>query len=161
MGDDWAKPPPWALSARHRGLVEPPAHLSTRLQAGGDAGAPEVTSQAWRAHGGLDLLRTSVLKEINPEYSLEGLMLKLQYFGHLMRRTDSFEKTLTLGKIEDRRRRGHTRPRAPSWCGLPPSGSEAYLLCPAFIRSLILVVNPAEVGNNHRDRQGNDEDTAQ
>ena len=50
----------------------------------------------------------SVLKEINPEYSLEGLMLKLtlQYFGHLMRRTDSLEKTLMLGKIEGRRRRG-------------------------------------------------------
>ena len=48
----------------------------------------------------------SILKEISPEYSLEGLMLKLklQYFGHLMRRTDSFEKTLMLGKIEDRRR---------------------------------------------------------
>ena len=50
----------------------------------------------------------SILKEINPEYSLEGLMLKLkfQYFGHLMLRTDSLEKTLMLGKIEDRRRRG-------------------------------------------------------
>ena len=50
----------------------------------------------------------SVLKEISPEYSLEGLMLKLklQYFGHLMRRTDSFEETLMLGKIEGRRRRG-------------------------------------------------------
>ena len=50
----------------------------------------------------------SILKEINPEYSLEGLMLKLklQYFGHLMRRTDSLEKTLMVGKIEDRRRRG-------------------------------------------------------
>ena len=50
----------------------------------------------------------SILKEIRPEYSLEGLMLKLkpQYFGHLMRRTDSFEKTLMLGKIEGRRRRG-------------------------------------------------------
>ena len=50
----------------------------------------------------------SVLKEINPEYSLEGLMLKLklQHFGHLMWRTDSLEKTLTLGKIEGRRRRG-------------------------------------------------------
>ena len=50
----------------------------------------------------------SILKEINPEYSLEGLMpkLKLQYFGHLRRRTDSFEKTLMLGKIEGRRRRG-------------------------------------------------------
>ena len=50
----------------------------------------------------------SILKEISPEYSLEGLMLKLklQYFGHLMRRTDSFEKTLMLGKIEGGRRRG-------------------------------------------------------
>ena len=50
----------------------------------------------------------SILKEISPEYALEGLMLKLklQYFGHRMRRTDSFEKTLMLGKIEGRRRRG-------------------------------------------------------
>ena len=50
----------------------------------------------------------SILKEISPEYSLEGLILKLklQYFGHLMGRTDSFEKTLMLGKIEDGRRRG-------------------------------------------------------
>ena len=48
----------------------------------------------------------SILKEISPEYSLEILMLKLQYFGHLMRRTDSFEKTLMLAKIEGRRRRG-------------------------------------------------------
>ena len=48
----------------------------------------------------------SILKEISPEYSLEGLMLKLklQYFGHLMRRTDSFEKTLMLGEIEDKRK---------------------------------------------------------
>ena len=46
----------------------------------------------------------SILKEINPEYSLEGLMLKLQYFGHLMGRADSLEKTLMLGKIEGRRR---------------------------------------------------------
>ena len=55
----------------------------------------------------------SILKEISPEYSLEGLMLKLklQYFGHLMRRTDSFEKTLMLGKIEGRRRRGWQRMR--------------------------------------------------
>ena len=55
----------------------------------------------------------SILKEINPEYSLEGLMLKLklQYFGHLMGRTDSLEKTLMLGKIEDRRRRGWYRMR--------------------------------------------------
>ena len=50
----------------------------------------------------------SILKDISPEYSLEGLMLKLklQYFGHLMRKTDSFEKTLMLGRIEDRRRSG-------------------------------------------------------
>ena len=47
----------------------------------------------------------SVLKEINPEYSLQGLMLKLQYFGHLMQKADSLEKTLMLGKIEGRRRR--------------------------------------------------------
>ena len=55
----------------------------------------------------------SILKEISPEYSLEGLMLKLklQYFGHLMRRGDSFEKTLMLGKIEGRRRRGRQRMR--------------------------------------------------
>ena len=68
----------------------------------------------------LDILRVpwtarrsnkSILKEISPEYSLEGLMLKLklQYFGHLMRRTDSLEKTMMLGKIEGRRRRGQQR----------------------------------------------------
>ena len=55
----------------------------------------------------------SILKEISPEYSLEGLMLKLklQYFGYLMQRTDSFEKTLMLGKTEGRRRRGQQRMR--------------------------------------------------
>ena len=53
----------------------------------------------------------SILKEISPEYSLEGLMLKLQYFGHLMQRSDSFEKTLMLGKIGGRRRRGGQRMR--------------------------------------------------
>ena len=53
----------------------------------------------------------SILKEINSEYSLEGLMLKLQYFSHLMRRADSLEKTLMLGKIEGRRRRGQQRMR--------------------------------------------------
>ena len=58
----------------------------------------------------------SILKEISPEYSLEGLMLKLklQYFGHLMQGTDSLEKTLMLGKIEGRRRRGRQRMR---WLG--------------------------------------------
>ena len=55
----------------------------------------------------------SILKEISPEYSLEGLMLKLklQYFGHLMRRADSFEKTLMLGKIGGRRKKGRQRMR--------------------------------------------------
>ena len=57
--------------------------------------------------------KQSILKEISPEYSLEGLMLKLklQYFGHLMQRTDSLEKTLMLGKIEGGRRRGQQRMR--------------------------------------------------
>ena len=56
----------------------------------------------------------SILKEINSEYSLEGLMLKLQYFDHLMQRTDSFEKILTLGKIEGRKKRGQ---QGMSWLG--------------------------------------------
>ena len=61
---------------------------------------------AWRSN-------QSILKEINPEYALGGLMLKLklQYFGHLMRRAESLEKTLMLGKIGDRRRRGRQRMR--------------------------------------------------
>ena len=65
-----------------------------------------VSWTAWRSD-------QSILKEISPEYSLEGLMLKLklQYFGHLMRRGDSLEKTLMLGKIEGRRRRGRQRMR--------------------------------------------------
>ena len=61
----------------------------------------------WNARGS----KQSVLKEINPECSLEGLKLKLQYFGHLMRRANSLEKTLMLGKIEGRRRRGRQRMR--------------------------------------------------
>ena len=57
--------------------------------------------------------KQSILKKISPEYSLEGLMLnlKLQYFGHMMERTDSLEKTLMLGKIEGRKRRGRQRMR--------------------------------------------------
>ena len=55
--------------------------------------------------------KQSILKEISPGYSLEGLMLTLQYFGHLILRTDSLEKTLMLGKIEGRRRRGQQRMR--------------------------------------------------
>ena len=59
----------------------------------------------------------SILKKISPEYSLEGLMLKLklQYFGHLMRRTNSLEKTLMLGKTEGRRRRGQTEEEMVGW----------------------------------------------
>ena len=59
----------------------------------------------------------SILKKINPEYSLEGLMLKLklQYFGHLMQRADSLEKTLMLGKVEGRRRRGTTEDEMVGW----------------------------------------------
>ena len=53
----------------------------------------------------------SILKEINPEYSLKGLKLKLQYFGHLMQRANSLEKTLMLGKIEGKRRQGRQRMR--------------------------------------------------
>ena len=56
-------------------------------------------------------IKESILKEISPEYSLEGLFLKLQYFGHLMQRADSLEKTLMLGKIEGRRIRGQQRMR--------------------------------------------------
>ena len=65
---------------------------------------------AWRSN-------QSILKEISPEFSLEGLMLKLklQYFGHLMQRTDSLEKTLMLGKIEGGRRRGMTEDEMLGW----------------------------------------------
>ena len=57
----------------------------------------------------------SILKEMNPEYSLEGLMLKLQYFGHLMQRADSLEKTLMLGKIEDKKRKGGAEDEMVRW----------------------------------------------
>ena len=76
----------------------------------------------------------SILKEINPEYSLEGLMLKLElpYFGHLMRRADPVEKTLMLGKIEDRRRRRRQRMR---WLdGIPDSVD----MCLGELRKLVM-----------------------
>ena len=62
-------------------------------------------------------IKLSILKEISPEYSLEGLMLKLklQYFGYLMQRADSLEKTLMLGKTEGRRRRGMTEDEMVGW----------------------------------------------
>ena len=66
--------------------------------------------KTWRPE---DRYNQSILKEINPDYSFEGMMLKLKlkYFGHMMQRTDSFEKTLMLGKIEGRKRRGRQRMR--------------------------------------------------
>ena len=67
-----------------------------------------VGEDSWES---LEVSNQSILKEINPEYSLEGLMLKLQYFGHLMQRADSLGKTLMLGKIEGRMRRGWHRMR--------------------------------------------------
>ena len=70
-----------------------------------------------RAPGTARRFNQSILKEINPECSLGGLVLKLklQYFGHLMRRADSLEKTLMLGKIEGRRRRGRQRIEMDGW----------------------------------------------
>ena len=72
-----------------------------------------VGEDSWRVSWTARRSNQSILKEISPEYSLEGLMLKLklQYFGHLMWRTDSFEKTLMLGKIEGGRRRGQQKMR--------------------------------------------------
>ena len=64
-----------------------------------------------RVHWTARISKQSILKEINTEYALKGLKLKLQYFDHLMRRTDSLEKTPMLGKIEGRRRRGRQRMR--------------------------------------------------
>ena len=67
-----------------------------------------LEGRLWRVPWTARLSNQSILKEINPEYSLEGLVLKMksQYFDHLMQRADSLEKTLMLGKIEDKRRRG-------------------------------------------------------
>ena len=70
-------------------------------------GVGELLRVCWTARRS----NQSILNEISPEYSLEGLMLKLQYFGHLMGRDDSLEMTLMLGKIEGRRRRGRQRMR--------------------------------------------------
>ena len=72
-----------------------------------DSHFTDEKTEAWRKITGFNVI-PNFLKEISPEYLLEGLMLKLklQYFGHLMQRTDSLEKTLIMGKIESERRRG-------------------------------------------------------
>ena len=85
---------------KEHGLSQGPWSHSSKLRVG---------TALWTARRS----NQSILKEISPEYSLEGLMLKLklQYFGHLMQRTDSLEKTLMLGKMEGRKRRGRQRMR--------------------------------------------------
>ena len=89
--------------------IGPKGRLSSQELMLLNGGAGENSQVPWTARRS----NQSILKEISPEYSLKGLMLKLklQYFGHLMRRTDSFEKTLMLGKIEGRRRRGQQKVR--------------------------------------------------
>ena len=72
-----------------------------------NCGAEKILRVPWTSRRS----NQSILKEISPEYSLEGPMLKLQYFGHPMRRADSLEKTLVLGKIEGRRKRGQQKMR--------------------------------------------------
>jgi len=72
-----------------------------------NCGAEEDSRVPWTARRS----NQSILKEINPEYPLERLMLKVQYFGHLMQRADSLEKTLMLGRTEGRRKRGQQRMR--------------------------------------------------
>ena len=76
-----------------------------------DVSEPRCWRRLLRVTGTARRSNQSILKEISPEYSLEGLMLKLQYFGHLIRRTDTLEKTMMLGKIEGRRKRGQQRMR--------------------------------------------------
>ena len=76
-----------------------------------NCGAGEDSRVFWTARRS----NQSILKEINPEYTLEGLMLKLQHFGHLLQRADSLEKTFMLGKIEGKRRRRVTEDEMVGW----------------------------------------------
>ena len=94
----------------------------------------------------------SILKEISPEYSLEGLMLKLklQYFGHLMQRTDSLEKTLMLGKIEGRRRRGRQRMR---WLDVINDAMDMSL---SRLRDLVMDGEPGMLQSMGSQRVGHD-----
>ena len=117
LGRLWRKQPCNVGTSRHL-QTSPWAGslcLNIRYSSGGERGSRQGKTRA--STGGQEDLRCPglswILKEISPEYSLEGLMLKLklQYFGHLMRRVDSLEQTLMLGKIEGRRRRGRQRTR--------------------------------------------------
>ena len=96
----------------YRCELGPQRRLSTNELMLSNCGAGEYSRVPWTARS-----NQSILKEIDPVYSLEGLMLKLKlrYFGHLMQRTDSFEKTLMLGKIEGGRRRGRQRDEMVGW----------------------------------------------
>ena len=76
-----------------------------------NSGSGGLLRVPWTARGS----NQSILKEINPEYSLKGLMPKLQYFGHLMRRANSLEKTLVLGKTEDKKEKGTTEDEMVGW----------------------------------------------
>ena len=87
--------------------VGPKRGLSTEELVISNCGAGEDSRFPWTARRS----NQSILKAVNPEHSLEGLMLKLQYFGHLMRRANSLEKTLMLGKIAGERKRGQQRVR--------------------------------------------------
>ena len=80
-----------------------------------DASKPWCWWRLWKVPWTARRTNQSILMELNPEYSLEGLILKLLYFGHLIWRIDSLEKTLMLGKIEDRRRRGWQRIEMVEW----------------------------------------------
>ena len=94
----------------------------------------------------------SILKEISPEYSLEGLMLKLklQHFGHLMRTTDPLEKTLMLGKIEDKRRRGQQRMK---WLGSITDLMDMHL---SVLRSWLWTGKPGVLQSVGMQRVGHD-----
>ena len=101
----------------------------------------------------------SILKEISPDYSLKGQMLKLQYFGHLMRRADSLEKTLMLGKIEGRRRRGRQRNR---WLdGITDSMDESSCNLQDIVKGSMACCSPRGCKESDRTQQLSNNSTAE